>query len=305
MEPLLAIVGDINIFSLDDVDGFAIFGFKKRQPTPIIPPHVSWLLALGCLLLPNLVRATTVVGIWTEKQVTIAADSKQTITQNGRLVGSQNACKIYPVHDLIFAFSGLAKSEEVDVIESIQNGHELKDMKTGKILPEMGPWVAAQMALQKILSARGEPVTVPPYNQTVSAGMIVAGRIEKKLVMYRIEIAITPPTPQAPGRPSFAMRRIAYPESRGYEGTDPKRGFEIIGITDAISRFRSLLPREWNSGSDVEVAKRLIAVEASDSIGDQFVGAPISIIIVNNSGIHWIDKGVCQWEPQNQTQRGK
>jgi|ERR1039458_3237870 ATP-dependent protease HslVU (ClpYQ) peptidase subunit len=79
--------------------------------------------ALLSIALSSTVSATTIAGIWTEKQVTIAADSKQTLIQDGQIIpsGSQTGCKVFEVRHLLVALAGLAQSEEISVVDAITN----------------------------------------------------------------------------------------------------------------------------------------------------------------------------------------
>lgn len=239
--------------------------------------------------LPAIALATSIAGIWTEKQITIAADSKQTISQGQTITGSQPACKIYEVRGLVFALAGLAKAEQISVTDEIRNSKELVDQDTGRKLPEISVVVAAESAVVKVLKAR-----VTASDPNVSVQLLIGGMIGGKLQMFRIEetgMAI-----RGDYAMSMSTRRIGYPESRGYNGSDPNRGIETIGISDSAKRFETVLP-EWNRDNDVTVARRLVAVEASDTVASRFVGPPISTIVINKKGIRWVDKGLCEWNP--------
>ena len=239
--------------------------------------------------LPAVAFATSITGIWKEKQITIAADSKQTIAQGQTITGSQPACKIYEVRALVFALAGLAKAEQISVIDEIVTSRELVEQDTGRKLPEISVAVAAESAVVKVLKAR-----MTASDPNVSVQLLIGGMIDGKLQMLRIEqtgMAI-----RGDYAMSISTRRIAYPESRGYNGTDPNRGIVTIGISDSDKRFETVLP-EWNRGDDATVARRLVAVEASDIAASQFVGPPISTIVINKKGIRWVDKGVCEWNP--------
>jgi hypothetical protein len=243
-------------------------------------------LAALIIGLSSVLSGTTIVGIWTEKQITIAADSKQTVTQGERIVGSQTACKVYVVRNIVVALAGLAAAEGISVVDSIRTSRELINQDTRTKLPETSLVVGAEAALVQVLNKRNS-LSDPNFN----VALIVAGKIGGKLQMFREEL-VGMTIFREYSMPS-AMRRIAYPESRGYNGSDRNRGFEVIGISDAIKRFQKILP-DWNKGDDVSVAKRLVGIEASDASGSRFVGPPISAVIIDKKGVRWIDKGVCE-----------
>jgi hypothetical protein len=252
--------------------------------------RLSALIAV-IMAIPAIARATSIVGIWTEKRITISADSKGILTdQNGRVVGSQEFCKIYEVRGLVFAIAGLLKAEQISVIDEIENSVELKDQNTGHKLPETSLEVAAVAAVVKVLKARG----VTSDLRLPGVQLLIAGMIDGKLQMIRVEIDGV--SIQGMYAMPTSSRRIAYPESRGHNGTDPKRGVEPIGIYDSIQRFQKISP-EWNAGDDVTVSRRLVAIEASDRLVSQAVGPPIATIVIDKKRAHWIDKGACDWTP--------
>ena len=245
------------------------------------------LIACGAALASVAGSATTLVGIWTEKKVTIAADSKQTLkSAAGEVVGSKTVCKIYEADGLVFAFAGLAQAEEIDVVKSARNQHPLTEMETGKKLPVETLIVGADAALVKILQARHLA-----SDSTVNVGMLIAGMIDGKLRMIRVEDFGY----QIFGQFSSAQgsRRIVYPDSRGHDGTDPKRGVEVIGLDSAIKRSRAGSP-DWSKGNDTDVARNLISLETQDPQDSLFVGTPISEVVVTADGLKWINKGACK-----------
>src|SRR5271169_4430207 len=81
----------------------------------------GWILAL-IVLAPSFLCADTVVAIWTEQQVTIAADSKRMVARNGNTRGTENGCKLQPAalepanRDLVVATAGLVSNEEEDLV---------------------------------------------------------------------------------------------------------------------------------------------------------------------------------------------
>jgi len=239
--------------------------------------------------LPAVAYATSIVAIWTEKQITIAADSKQTLRdQNGNIIGSQQGCKVFQVRGIIFALSGLAAREQISVTEEIKNGTELTESGTGKKLPVDSIVVAADGALVKMLKARSAT-----SDMNMPIDLLIAGMIDGKLQMIRetsegMRIQGPFATPKKSGR-------ITYPDGRGHDHIDPNRGIEPLGLENAINKFKTVLP-EWDKGGDVDVARRLVAIEASDTRDSQFVGPPISTIIIDKEGMQWIDRGKCDWD---------
>ena len=253
------------------------------------------LIVILIVIIPTASSPTTLVGIWTEKQVTISADSKQTISQNGTITGSQDACKIYEAHNLIFALAGLAEAEQVNVVDHIRSGRELVEQGTDRRLSLDSVIVSAESAVAEVLKARH--VSTDPE---VPIDLLIAGVIDGKLQMVKVEMSGM----AIRGLLSLPMstRRIAYPESRGHDGTDPNRAIELVGVTDTLSRFQRIFPA-WNMGDNISVSRRLVAIEASDTVASRVVGPPISTIIVDKRGARWIEKGACDWDPTKPARR--
>jgi len=219
---------------------FPVFHFSLAPPN--LQPHGSFPLNLHCS--GRYRRASSV-------------------RQDGT-TGSQNVCKIYEAH-LVFALAGLASDVGVDVVEEIKNSMLLHEQDTGRTVPLDSLWGAAGSALTKVLLAHHIA-----SNPTIPIELLIAGTVDGKLQMVRIDE--TGWTIQ--GNIAFAnsTRHIGYPESRGYKGTDPNRGFEILGINDTAGRFQKLLPG-WTMGDDA------------------------ATIVIDKKGVKWVDKGVCEWTP--------
>src|SRR6185437_8683046 len=145
-------------------------------------------------------------------------------------------------------------------------------------------------AVTKVLKARN--VTSDSSLQPVD--LLIGGVIDGKLQMVRSEVSgvFIAVVFSVPG----STRRIAYPASRGYSGSDPNRGVEQLGFSDAANRFRQIFSA-WKTGDNATVSTRLVAIEASDTADSRFVGAPISTIVIDKHGARWIERGACDWIP--------
>jgi hypothetical protein len=187
---------------------------------------------------------------------------------------------------MVVALAGLAATEGVSMVAAIRNSKEFVRHGTGVKLPETSLVVAAEQALADVLRNR-RTASDPTFN----VALILAGTIDGKLQMFREEM-VGMTIYREYSMPS-AMRRIAYPESRGYNGTDRNRGIEVIGLTAAINKFQTT-NRDWKKGDDVTVAKRLVGIEVADPMDSRYVGDPISTVAIDKKGIRWIDKGACQ-----------
>jgi hypothetical protein len=149
--------------------------------------------------------------------------------------------------------------------------------------------VGSIAAVVKVLKAHSAT-----YAPDATIQLLIAGMIDGKLQMYRVEMSGI----LIYGDDSLtrSTRQYGYPESRGHDDTDRNRGIEVIGIDDSVKRFHRVLP-EWSEGDDISVARRLVSIEASDTVASQAVGTPISTIVIDKKGAHWVDTGVCTWEP--------
>lgn len=236
------------------------------------------------VLSPAIVSGTTLVGIWTEHQITIASDSKQTlIGPEQQIVGYKTTCKIFEAGDgLVFAFAGLANAESIDVVEAVRNAYPSTASETGKQSSiDDTLMLSAAVALMKTLQARHYAP-----DPAMNVGMIIAGQIDGKLEMIRIGEIVT-------NRYTVSTTRFVYPKDRGHDGSDPNRGIEIIGRENAIKRLRSA-SSDWRKGKDKYVASKLVTLETQDPQDSQFVGLPISEIIVTKRGMRWVSRGACE-----------
>ena len=160
------------------------------------------LITCALMLASNIV-ATTILGIWTENQITIAADSKQTIYRNHEIVGSQLGCKIVLIRGAYLALAGVAKAESIDVIDAVRNSVVAKDSKGDPVI-ESSVWIGGQSALETVLERRGRD-----FDSAVNTGMIIAGGVKGKLQMRKMAFLSGPPPPPLEGGLNGANLRLA------------------------------------------------------------------------------------------------
>jgi hypothetical protein len=251
---------------------------------------------LGVLLAVSRLNATTIVAVWTDQRVTIVADSKITLTnREGLHVGSDTGCKVHVVRDVIVATAGLLRNETVDVIAAIEQARELKEQGTGKPLPEMGTIVAAQRAVQQALNARKAD-----FDPSLAVSLIIATREAGQPTLTRVEWIPMKPDQLAkdgdkPWNRSFAFgtRQFKYPENRA-DAENPDRGVEIIGVRNAISKYKSeTTTEEWNDSDAARFGKKLVRLEASDPADSTVVGGPLTVVTLDKDGVRWSERGAC------------
>jgi hypothetical protein len=104
------------------------------------------------------------------------------------------------------------------------------------------------------------------------------------------------------GAVQVSRRSIAYDESRPAQrddatGSDDRVGIAPIGDTAAIDRDLDRLHNSdgWSGKGDPtdleKMARRFIALEIVDK--PLSVGPPVSMVVVDGSGIHWVELGAC------------
>jgi len=247
--------------------------------------------AILLVAFPSMLCPTTIVGIWTPKRITIAADSRQTTIHAGQIAPAPNpSCKVFQAHHLVFGLAGLAQVDQVVVADEIKNSTPLKDQGTGKLLPLQSVVVPAIGAVVKVLQAHNAT-----YTPDATIQLLIGGMIDGTLKMCRVEMFGF----QITGQFSYARgsRQYCYPDALTDVGHDLNRDIEVIGLDQAIKSFKKQSP-DWNRGKDAKVASRLISVEANDPDASKFVAPPITIVSVDKKGVHWVDKGPCTWEPE-------
>lgn len=254
------------------------------------------LAALGSQL-----EATTIVGVWTEKKVTIVADSKITVIgRGGRSAGSLTGCKVHVVDGAVVAFSGLLRNEAVDVIAAVKQSQSFRDSVSNRPLPATGPMIAAQLAVEKALAARLKDHSL----SILEVSLLIATLEDGKPTLTRAEwFPLRQRLPEqlesnvatdGVSLPRYATRQFKYPQMRSHS-PNPNRGVEIIGRSDAIMAFAKLAPREWwNDPDAVGFAKKLVALEANDPENSAFVGLPLTVVTVDEQGIQWVERGACK-----------
>ena len=288
MEPSFPVVRDIVISAVNYINHVAVLGAKEGCRPFIISTHILRLsiwLSLGC----SIATGTTLVGIWRPDRITIAADNKITVTdtKTGAVVSSLQGCKVFQIGNSVVAMAGLFQEEQIDMVSAIKNARLFRDSVTNKPLPSAGFSMAAQGVLKRVLAARdakqdGRSV----YDPALGITMIVVSIIENDLFMYRLQYrSIVPP---GPGYERFSYQEIQYPTTE-----QANFAIELGGIFDTANRFR-MIDQNWNAGGDVATARRLIAIEASDTVASRFVGTPITTVVIDKTGVKWEDKGVCQ-----------
>ena len=106
------------------------------------------------------------------------------------------------------------------------------------------------------------------------------------------------------GEVQIAPRRsIPYDKSRPVQTENPSAskdhiGIAAIGESNAIDKEVERLHNTdgWagkSNPTDLEnIARRFIALEIVDKPGK--VGPPVSIVVVDQDGVHWTEKGACQ-----------
>ena len=243
---------------------------------------------VACILMLSPLRAecTSIVAVWTKNRITIVADSKQTVSDANGATTSQKACKVYQVRNTVFAIAGLAKIDEIDVVNEIKNHTPMRDAKTGAILPIESIIIPASASITKVLISKHAQ-----YAPNAPIQMLIAGWWDGELRLARWEMNGL----RIIGDYSLPdnVRQYEYPDVRGHDGTDPNRGIETIGMDEAIKAFKASTPG-WNKGSDHAVAERLVTVEINDPNAKQYVGKPISTIVVTKGGIKWKHRGACK-----------
>jgi hypothetical protein len=196
-KPVLSVKRKTVVSVFDHIYGLAVSRFKKGKHSPAISVEMSWLIFL-LIYLPSTLPATTIVGIWTENQITIAADSTQTIMRGQVVVGSGKVCKLYQSGDFIMAVAGLAQAEETNVISEIQDFRREYTSADGQKLPLLRFSIAAQLVLSKVLQTRlkaaGRDQFDPAgFDPTISISLLIAGIVDGNLAMSRSDVILRLP----------------------------------------------------------------------------------------------------------------
>ena len=243
--------------------------------------------AMGAILLfTPLCRATTGIALYEDTFAVVAADGR--VNEVGpKVMFPTNQCKIGLINGKVAVVAGLAEEQGV--------GFDVRKILDSALLQSDSIYEAADVAERQIV--RALPAALRDFQKNNPHQF--AARASSSLQILIVGLS-------GSGEVQIARRSIPYDPSRTVQrqnaaGSKDHVGIAAIGETAAIDRE---LDRLHASGSwagkgdrvDLEhIARRLVAFEIVDK--PRQVGPPVSVIVVDGEGVHWVDSGACRQHP--------
>jgi hypothetical protein len=226
--------------------------------------------------------ATTAVALYMKDFAVVAVDGR--INKVGPLIsGHQSGCKLYVADGKVAVLAGL--TEEPDA------GFDIRAIFHNVLNQQVPPAQAADLVQQRIEQAL--PAALQVFQKKDPAAFAARAQGEEQLLLVGTD---------ASGEVQVSRRSVPYQQAHPAErddsaGTPDHVGIALIGETTAIDLdlLRLKKTNGWEgmgNPADLEkLARRFIALEIVAR--PMQVGPPISMVLVDKDGIHWVDPGAC------------
>jgi hypothetical protein len=228
-------------------------------------------------------KATTAVALYVKDFAVVAADGR--VNKIGPMIsGHQSGCKLYVAGSKVAVVAGLA--EEPD------SGFDVRKILHQVMNQAATPSEAADAVEQQIQQTLPAALQVFQKNNPTAYRRRASG--SSQLLMVGMSNA---------GDLQVSRRSIPYAQARAPQRDDATGvadhvGVALIGETAAVDAdlIRLHNTNGWegmNNVDDLEkLARRFIALEVLAE--PDKVGAPLSLVLVDKNGIHWIEPGACK-----------
>ncbi len=227
--------------------------------------------------------ATTAVALYVKDFAVVAVDGR--INKVGPLIsGHKSGCKLYVADGKVAILAGL--TEEPDSgFDSVAIFHNVLNRSTS-------PAQAADLVQQRIQQAL--PTALQVFQKKNPAAFEARAQGESQLLVVGMDTS---------GDVQVSRRSVPYQPGHPAErddstGTADHVGVALIGDTTAIDLdlIRLQKTNGWEgmgNPDDLEkLARRFIALEVLAK--PMQVGPPISMVLADTNGIHWVEPGACK-----------
>lgn len=221
--------------------------------------------------------ATTLVALWSPHGLLLGADSRVTTDFSGKTVVG-TACKIGRQDSSFFAFSGLVDDRitnyhvESLAQEAIAQGGEVEAQLSRFLELAEGPLSRAVSLIRQ-----QSPEQYDYLRQGHPVLQAIFGFVEHGPPVLAVAgFGLT-----AEGKLAAFSRVIA----RGDDGLGPR-----LIYAGQQSRIRAYLDshRDWASGGETDLVRRLIQLEITSS--DGAVGGPVDLVRLTAAGAEWVQR---------------
>ena len=227
--------------------------------------------------------ATTAVALYMKNFAVVAVDGR--VNKVGPLIsGHKVECKLYVADGKVAVLAGLTGEPDA--------GFDIRAIFHNVLNQQTGPAQAADLVEQRLRQAL--PAALEAFQKRDPAAYQIRAKGSSQLLLVGMnpngEVQVSRRSlPYQPGRP---------PQSDDSTGTPDHVGVALIGDTTAIDidLVRLQKTNGWQgmgNPADLEkLARRFIALEVVAQ--PMQVGPPISMVLVDVNGIHWVDAGACK-----------
>ena len=241
-------------------------------------------LALAGLAFPAQIGyATTAVALYVKDFAVVAVDGR--VNKIGPLIsGHKTECKLYVADGKVAVLAGL--TEEPDA------GFDIRAIFHDVLNQQEPPARTADLVEQRVKQVL--PAALGAFEKKNHAAYEARARGESQLLVVGMHgnagVQVSRRSlPYQPGRP---------PQSDDSTGAPDHVGVALIGDTAAIDADLERLQNNngWEgmgNPADLEkLARRFIALEVLAE--PMRVGPPISMVLIDANGIHWVEPGACK-----------
>jgi len=226
--------------------------------------------------------ATTAVALYMKDFAVVAVDGR--INKVGPLIsGHKSGCKLYVADGKAAVLAGL--TEEPDA------GFDIRAIFHNVLNQSVPPAQAADLVQQRIQQAL--PAALQVFQKKDPAAFEARAHGESQLLLAGMDPS---------GTVQVSRRSVPYQQGHPAErddsaGTPDHVGVALIGETTAIDidLLRLQKTNGWEGMGTVDnlekLARRFIALEIVAK--PMQVGPPVSMVLVDKNGIHWVDPGAC------------
>lgn len=227
--------------------------------------------------------ATTAVALYVKDFAVVAVDGR--VNKVGPLISGHKAgCKLYVADGKVAVLAGL--TEEPDA------GFDIRAIFHDVLNQQTTPAQAANLVEQRLKQAL--PPALEAFQKKDPAAYQVRARGSSQLLL----VGIDPNSEVQVSRRSLPYQADRPPQSDDSTGAPDHVGVAMIGDTTAIDVDLARMQKTdaWQgmgNPADLEkLARRFIALEVVAQ--PMQVGPPISMVLVDANGIHWVEPGACK-----------
>lgn len=247
---------------------------------------VAFLAVFFCIQGVQVCHATTGVVLYENTFAVVAADGR--VNEVGpKVMFPTSGCKIDLINGKLAVVAGLAEEQGV--------GFDARKILDSALQQSDSVYDAADVVERQIV--RALPAALRDFQKNNPNQFEARANSSLQILIVGLS---------GSGEVQIARRSIPYDESRTVQrqnaaGSKDHVGIAAIGETGAIDRELDHLHASdsWAGKGDrtdlEDIARRLVAFEIVDK--PRRVGPPVSMIVVDEDGVHWVDSGACRQHP--------